>query len=162
MSMESDIVAAIVTLMRADSDFLTMLGESTALHVEGADDTDATIVRGGLGRCLVRPAAGGNLVVRSLGANARVAYPVELVFEAIGTGGRRMMTRSGLRTAVVSLFGDNGDALLAQVGSQIDRNGLSGSVTIESVAEEAAPDARSARVIASLTVDIWQNVPETV
>lgn len=156
--METDLLDAIVAHMRANASLLPMLGTSAALHVESGDVADQQIVRGGIGKCLVHSAEDAQPVARSLGSSVQAVYRFALEFEANGAGGNTLVTRANIRRAVVALFGDNGDALLAELGAQADRLGMSGTAAIEGVDVSSSGDLRNPRIVAMIAVTIWQNV----
>lgn len=162
MTIETDICTAVVEVMKDNPTYLTMLGTSADVHVERADEVDATIVRGGLGRCLVRPSEQGASVIRSTEDTALVTYRVDIVFDVFGGCGQRLLTRSAVQRAMISLFGDEGADLMAELGAQTDRLGYSGRTEIESIVAEPTDDPRKPRIVATLAVSVWHAIPETV
>lgn len=158
MSVESALCDAVAQAILADESSWGFLGKSLALHAQVADNADATIVRGGQGRCLVRLSPSAGSVDSGFVGSARETVLVELEIEANAVGGLSATRRGEIVAAVKKTFNPPGSGVMALAHAMQDTGlaaGRAGAILGIEMNFEAGGDVRNPKAIATIQFGVW-------
>lgn len=158
MSVESSLCNAVAqAIIAAESDW-PFLGKSLAVHAQVADGADATIVRGGQGRCLVRLSSAVGNIDAGYENSARETVLIDLEIEVSGAGGTSATRRNDIIAAVKKTFAPPGDTVMGLV-HDIDDNGLApgmaGAVVGIDMNFDSSGDVRNPRATVTIQFSVW-------
>lgn len=152
--------AAVDAIVTAEDYFLPALGEHTTqgIKVEYARQGNQAFVKGTNGSCAVyagEPEAAG----KGFGTSRVTPFNLTLTFDLIETKNIAKV-KSWTQQGVLSIFGDNGAAFLAELGD-VGGNRLGGSGLVEIVSMGELPGRGPSNIVLEVVVRVscWHRIP---